>query len=139
MSQENVEIVRQGFDRWEAAWTSGTDDLGALLTIFDVDLVTRRLAPMPDPGEWHGLEGMLAVLTEWTDAFDEFTMRGEEYIDAGDQVIVRIAQKGRGDDSGVPVTGTFWFVLGVRNQKVVTLDMYATREEALEATGLKDR
>ena len=139
MSKENVEIVRQGFDVWEAAWNSGTDDLGALLTIFDPDLVTRRLAPMPDPGEWYGLEGMLAVLTEWTDTFGEFTMRGEEYIDAGDQVIVRIVQTGRGDDSGVPVTGTFWFVLGVRNQKVVTLDMYATREEALEATGLKDQ
>ena len=87
MSQENVEIVRQGFDAWEAAWNSGTDDLGALLMIFDPDLVTRRLAPMPDPGEWHGLEGMLTVLTEWTDTFDEFTMRGEEYTDAGDQVI----------------------------------------------------
>jgi hypothetical protein len=64
-------------------------------------------------------------------------MRGEEYIDAGDQVIVRIAQKGHGGDSGVPVSGTFWFVLAVRNRKVVTLDMYATREEALEAAGLE--
>jgi len=133
-----VEIVRQGFDVWEAAWGSGTDDLGALLAIFDDDMVTRRLAPMPDPGTWHGLEGMLAVLTEWTDTFDEFTMKGEEFIDAGDQVIVRVAQEGRGDDSGVPVTGTFWFVLGVGNRKVVSLDMYATRAEALEAAGLSE-
>jgi ketosteroid isomerase-like protein len=138
MSRENVEIVRQGFDIWEAAWNSGTDDLGALLSIFDADLVTRRLAPMPDPGTWHGLEGMLAVLTEWTDTFGEFTMRGEEFIDAGDQVIVRVEQEGRGDDSGVPVTGTFWFVLGVRDRKMATLDMYATREEALEAAGLTE-
>ena len=133
-----MEIVRQGFDVWEAAWGSGTDDLGALLAIFDDDMVTRRLAPMPDPGTWHGLEGMLAVLTEWTDTFDEFTMKGEEFIDAGDQVIVRVAQEGRGDDSGVPVTGTFWFVLGVGNRKVVSLDMYATRAEALEAAGLSE-
>ena len=133
-----MEIVRQGFDVWEAAWGSGTDDLGALLAIFDDDMVTRRLAPMPDPGTWHGLEGMLAVLTEWTDTFDEYTMKGEEFIDAGDQVIVRVAQEGRGDDSGVPVTGTFWFVLGVGNRKVVSLDMYATRAEALEAAGLSE-
>ena len=136
MSLENVEIVRQGFDVWEAAWDSGADDLGPLLAIFDDDLVTRRLAPMPDPGTWRGLEGLLAVLTEWIDTFDEFTMKGEEFIDAGDQVVVRVAQEGRGDDSGVPVTGTFWFVLGVGDGKVVTLDMYATREEAIEAVGL---
>jgi hypothetical protein len=51
---------------------------------------------------------------------------------------VRVAQEGRGQDSGVPVTGTFWFVLGVRNRKVVSLDMYATSEQALEAAGLKE-
>jgi ketosteroid isomerase-like protein len=138
MSQENVEIVRQGFDVWEAAWDSGADDLGPLLAIFDDDLVTRRLAPMPDPGTWHGLEGLLAVLTEWIDTFDEFTMKGEEFIDAGDQVVVRVAQEGRGDDSGVPVTGTFWFVLGVEDGKIVTLDMSATRDDALEAAGLSE-
>jgi ketosteroid isomerase-like protein len=138
MSQENVEIVRQGFDVWEAAWNSGADDLSPLLAIFDDDLVTRRLAPMPDPGTWHGLEGLLAVLTEWIDTFDEFTMKGEEFIDAGDQVVVRVAQEGRGDDSGVPVTGTFFFVLGVEDGKMVTLDMYATRDEALEAVGLRE-
>jgi ketosteroid isomerase-like protein len=138
MSQENVETVRRGFDVWEAAWDSGADDLGPLLAIFDDDLVTRRLAPMPDPGTWHGLEGLLVVLTEWIDTFDEFTMKGDEFIDAGDQVVVRVAQEGRGDDSGVPVTGTFWFVLGVGDGKVVTLDMYATRDEALEAVGLSE-
>ena len=94
---------------------------------------------MPDPGTWQGLEGMLAVLTEWTETFDEFTMKGEQFIDAGDQVIVRVAQEGRGDDSGVPVTGTFWFVLGVRDRKVVSLDMYAMREEAIEAAGLSEQ
>jgi ketosteroid isomerase-like protein len=139
MSQENVEVVRQGFDVWEAAWGSDADDLGPLLAIFDHDVVTRRLAPMPDPGTWYGLEGLLVVLTEWIDTFDEFTMGGEEFIDAGDQVVVRVAQEGRGEDSRVPVTGTFWFVLGVLNRKVVTLDMYSTREEALEAVGLSEQ
>jgi len=81
---------------------------------------------------------LLAVLTEWIDTFDEFAMKGQEFIDAGDQVVVRVAQEGRGDDSGVPVTGTFWFVLGVGDGKVVTLDMYATRDEALKAAGLSE-
>jgi len=106
------------------------------LALVDDALVTRRLEPMPDPGIWHGPEGMLDVAAEWIDTFDEFTMKGEEFIDAGDHVVVRVTQEGRGGGSGVPVTGTFWFVFGMRDRKVVTFDMYATREQALEAVGL---
>ncbi len=34
-----------------------------------------------------------------------------------------------------PVTGTGWFVYGVRGGKLVTIDMFATRDQALEAVG----
>jgi ketosteroid isomerase-like protein len=138
MSQENIEIVRAAFQNWEAAWVSGADDFGGLLSVFTEDLVTRRLAPLPDPGTWHGREGMLAVVGEWLETFVEFRMTGEEFIDAGDNVVVRVAQEGRGDESGAPVSATFWFVFGVRDQRVATFDMYAEREQALEAVRLKE-
>ena len=126
-------MVRRGFAAWEAG------DLGSLLALLDDDLVMRRLAPMADPGTWHGPEGLLENVAEWMDAFDEFKMTAEEFIDAGDHVVVRVAQEGRGRDSGVPVTATFWFVYGVRDgQTVTTLDMYATGDEALEAAGLRE-
>ena len=104
----------------------------------DDGLVTRRLAPMPDPGTWDGTEGLLDVAAEWVDTFDEFAMAADDFIDAGDHVVVRVQQQGRGTDSRVPVTATFWFVYGVRSGKVVTLDMYATRAQALEAVGLRE-
>ena len=133
MSQENVEVVQRGFEAWEAG------DLSSLLALLDDDLVMRRLAPMADPGTWHGPEGLLENVAEWVDAFDEFKMEAEEFIDAGDHVVVRVAQEGRGNESGAPVTATFWFVFGVRGGKTVTtLDMYATRAEALEAAGLSE-
>jgi uncharacterized protein len=132
MSQENVEIVRRGFEAWEAG------DLSGLLALLDDHLVTRRLAPMPDPGTWHGPEGALEVAAEWMDAFDEFKMKAEEFIDADDHVVVRVAQEGRGSGSGAPVTATFWFVYCVRDGKAVTWDMYATGQQALEAAGLSE-
>jgi ketosteroid isomerase-like protein len=104
----------------------------------DAGLVTRRLAPMPDPGTWHGPEGLLDVAAEWVDTFDEFAMTGEDFTDAGDHVVVRVEQEGRGSDSRVPVTATFWFVFGVRNGRVVTLDMYSARAEAVAAVGLRE-
>jgi ketosteroid isomerase-like protein len=138
MSEGNVETVRQAFEVWDAAWLSGADNFGALLAVFDDDLITRRLAPMPDPGTWYGRDGMLAVLAEWMDTFDDFTMRGEEFIDAGDHVVVRVAQEGRGHGSGTPVAAEYWFVIGVRGEKVATFDMYAMHKQALEAAGLSE-
>jgi hypothetical protein len=36
------------------------------------------------------------------------------------------------------VSGTFWYVYGVRGGKLTTIDMYAVREQALEAAGLPE-
>jgi ketosteroid isomerase-like protein len=82
--------------------------------------------------------GFLETSADAADIFDEFTMRGEEFTDAGDHVIVRVALEGRGSGSGAPVTGTGWFVYGVRGGKLITIDMYATRDQALKAVGPSD-
>ena len=58
MSHANVETVRQAFEAWNAAWVSGADNFGELVALVDDDLVTRRLAPMPDPGTWESRDGM---------------------------------------------------------------------------------
>jgi ketosteroid isomerase-like protein len=63
-------------------------------------------------------------------------LRAEEFIDAGDHVVVRVAVEGRGSGSGAPVTGTAWVVYSVRGGKIAAIDMYVTRDQALEAVGL---
>jgi ketosteroid isomerase-like protein len=133
VSQENVELVREAYEAWQAG------DLDGFVSLFDDDVVTRRLAPLPDPGIWHGSDAMLAVIADWVDTFDGFAITEAEFIDAGEQVVTRLAQEGRIKGSGgEPVPGTFWFVFGVRDGKLVTLDMYATRDEAIEAAGLSE-
>jgi ketosteroid isomerase-like protein len=132
-----VEIVRRAFEAWEPAWGTGTADLGRLMALMDDDLITRTYMPGPEPDIWHGHQGFLDMSAEAADIFDEFRLRGEEFIDAGDHVVVRVVLEGRGSGSGAPVTGTFWYVYGVRGEKLVTIDMYATRDQALEAAGLE--
>ena len=139
MSQENVEIVRKAFEAWEPAWDSGTNDLGELLALMDDALICRTHAPAPDPGTWHGHQGFLDLMAEWAETFDGFRLRAEEFIDAGDHVVVRAALDGRGSGSGASVTGTAWNVYKVRGGKLVTIDVYVTREQALEAAGLSEQ
>ena len=128
MSQENVEVMRQVFAAWKA------DDLEGFLAYTDEELVTRRHLPMPDPGTWYGRAGALDLVVEWLQSFDDFTISAEEYIDApGDHVVVRTLQGGRGTGGGVPVTGTVWFVCGLRSGRMVSWDIYGVRSQALEA------
>jgi ketosteroid isomerase-like protein len=62
----------------------------------------------------------------------------EEFIDAGDRVLVRVRQMARGEASGVPVEGEFWFVFEMSGMKVAKLSFYVRRGEAHEAAGLSE-
>ena len=120
-----------------AAW-DGTVDFETALSTFHEDVVIRRMPPLPDPRSAKGREGVLEVIADWIEDFDDFEMRGEEYVDAGDYVIVQVIQSARGGGSGVPVEGTFWFVYEVADDKVRRLEMYATRSQAHAAAGLSE-
>jgi uncharacterized protein len=128
MSQLNVEIVRAGFDAFQEG------DLSQMLDLMADDLITYRADP--DSATYHGKEGFLQATADWTEDFSEWSVIPEEFIDAGDRVLVRVRQMARGKASGIPVEGEFWFVFEVRGKKAAKLSFYIRREEALEAAGL---
>jgi ketosteroid isomerase-like protein len=131
MSQENVEIVRRGFE----AYARG--DLATLLAGIDPEMVTYR--EEPDGATFHGREGFLQAIAEWVEDFDEFAATAEELIDANDrQVVVRVHQTATGAQSGAPIEGDFWFVHTLSGSKVTRLDMLASKRRALAAVGLSD-
>ena len=132
MSQENVEVVR----RWWEAWNA--DDFGRGMALMDDGLVTRRLPPMPDPGIWHGPEGLLDVAAEWVETFDEFAMTGDDFVDAGERVVAVLRVYARGRQSGVEVERLDGAVYTMRDGKCVRLDYYGSKEQALEAVGLRE-
>ena len=101
------------------------------------DVVTYRAEP--DGGTYRGPEGILQVLTDWTEGFDDFSMSLGELIDANDsQVIARVHQRGVGTQSGVPIEADFWFVHTFRAQQIVRLEAYPRKAQALEAARLRD-
>src|SRR3954451_396612 len=128
MSQENVEIVQRSWQAWESG------DLTGSLELLSDDLVTRRLFGV-DFTTYHGKEGFLEGVVDWGEGFVEWSAVAEEFIDAGDQVVVRNHHSARGETSGVPIEMDFWFVTTVHQGKIVGVDMFVNEREALEAAG----
>jgi ketosteroid isomerase-like protein len=86
----------------------------------------------------YGPDAMRDDWERWASAFDELTVPFEEFIDAGDQVVVVAHHQGRGRKSGVAVDARYYEVYTVRGGKVSRVDEFAEREEALEAAGLSE-
>src|SRR3954447_9646708 len=133
MSQENVDIVAGTI----AAFNRGDLDAGSDYWSDDLDYRAAQGAP-DDPRPIHGKEAMRAYVEDWLDTFEDF--RGEviELIDAGDDVIVVMRIGGRAKLSGVETDLTFAAIYTIRDGKIARGREYWTREEALEAAGLRE-
>ena len=130
MSQENVEIVRVGYEHWMATGElRGHADL-----VWDVSNLG-----WPEQQIYPGVEGAKQFNVEWAAAWDDLEFEVEEYIDAGERVVVILSQRGRSKATGIPVDMRFAQVWTLRDGRAIRMQMYANPEEALEAVGLSEQ
>ena len=129
MSQENVEIIRRGYERFVA-----TGEIRA-----HPDLVWD-LSKLNWPGQqiYLGAEGANRFNAEWAAAWDDWEFVPEDYIDAGERVVVIVDQRGRSKATGIPVDMRFAQVWSFRDGQAIRMQMYANVDEALEAAGLSE-
>jgi ketosteroid isomerase-like protein len=134
VSEENVEIVREAFE----AFLEGD---------------AERTAQLVDPElEFHGTvgglqEGQVAhgqseidqtFEAEDLEAWEERRLEPEEFIDAGDDVVVLLHEYRRGRGSGVELETKTALVVAVRGGRVVRIQGYMDRDAALAAAGLSE-
>jgi ketosteroid isomerase-like protein len=128
MSEENVEIARKGVE----AYARG--DLDTALTYADPDIIWNPV----EEAATQGHDAIRANLERWETDFEDFEATPEEYIDAGDQVLVPIHWSGRGRGSGVQVDIRTYNVYTLRDGKVIRMDEFTERSKALKAAGLSE-
>jgi ketosteroid isomerase-like protein len=128
MSGEDLELVRSAYEAFARA---DTDALRNRFLAPDVEWHTPPEIPFEGPHR--GVDDVCGLIEEWIAPFDRFTTVLEEVIDAGNRVIVRHRMCGKGRESGVDVDMTVSQVVTVRDGKVIRMDDFWTREEALEA------
>ena len=120
MSQENVEIVRRGYE----VFASGR----FALEFLDPEIEWRGPRQFPD----------LAAPRYGHDGVKEYI--AEEFIDLGDdRVLVFAREGGRGKGSGLEVqTNPTAHLYTLRGGKAIRMQSYWERAEALEAVGLEE-
>jgi ketosteroid isomerase-like protein len=128
MSQENVKLVREVF----AAYERG--DLSKAMSYYQPDVVFN---PAEEPPV-HGRDAVIEYVKRWEEPWDDYKAEGEEFIDAGDCVVVTFHAKGRGRASGIEVDARSYQVYKLHNGKLARMDEYTDRREALEAAGLSE-
>jgi ketosteroid isomerase-like protein len=100
--------------------------------------VHASLQVLLDAGEYRGHAGLGRWLEDWGAAWAEYSFELQEFIDAGDSVVVVILVKARGLSSGVEIERQDGLVYGFRDGKIVRLDYYNSRQQALETVGLAE-
>jgi hypothetical protein len=93
--------------------------------------------------EFPGLEGVSRDpevrsqrLRDWLSPWDDWRCEAEEFIPSGDFVVVMTRYKGRGKGSKVAVDTRGAHVWQLRDGKVIHLEIFSSRERALQAAGL---
>jgi ketosteroid isomerase-like protein len=119
MSQENVEIVR----RFLSA------EVDEAMPYADADIVWNPIEELPAQGH----DAVRASLAHWKAEWEDYELIPEEFVDMGDRVVVTVCLRGRGRASGVEIDARFYDVYTLREGKIVRMDQFTERSEALEA------
>jgi ketosteroid isomerase-like protein len=133
MSQENVEIVRRMFEAYL------TGDAEAALAAIDPEIEWDLSAyPLPDwPETGRGREGYMLNLTGYLQGWRDYQTELRELIDAGDDVVVALHETVALRDSGAILDRDIYQVWTVHNAAIARFRVFKTREQALEAAGLR--
>src|SRR3954464_6875864 len=131
MSQENVEIIRATYD----AYNRG--DLDAALkdaaAEFELDW-TRAVGPQRGV---YRLDQIREFLIDFLEAFESTRVEPDEFIEAGDQVVVPQTGYIRGRD-GIEVVARVALVWTIRDGAIVQICLYQEKRDALKAAGLSE-
>jgi ketosteroid isomerase-like protein len=116
-------------------------DVEGILRYQADDVEWRGPLPFPDlSGAHRGHDGVRTYAKRIHDAWEEFSVIPERFVDLGDRVLVLTRERGRGRLSGIEVhsqpTAHIWTL---RDGVVISFEVFWDREEGLQAAGVRLR
>ena len=129
---ENLDLVRSIYAAWERGdWNSAE---------WAHPEIEMAFVDGPNPGSWKGLAGMAHGTRELLNAWDDYSVRAEEYREIdGERILVLMRASGRGKTSSLElgqIAPKAAALLHVRDRKVTKLVAYFDGDRALADLGL---
>ena len=132
MSQENVQVVRDGYDSFNRG------DIEEIVATLDPDIEWWPATDEPITQPYRGHDGYRTLVAEIREYVPDLQAEIEEIFAVADRVVTCLRFWGRGRDSGVPVEIRETNVARFRDGKIVEVREYRDKAEALEAVGLSE-
>jgi ketosteroid isomerase-like protein len=120
MLQENVEIVRRFLV---------IEDLDEALTYADPSIVWNPV----EESSAKGHDAVRASTSRWKSEWNDYELIPEEFAAMGDRVVVTVRFRARGRGSGIQVDARLYDVFTLRDGKIVRMDQFTERSEAVQA------
>ena len=129
MSQENVQALKEGYEAFQRG------DMDAAFRTFADDITVRGGSDLiPAGGTYHGIEEVRGRwLQEFGATFADFRMATEEFIDAGDTLVVLGTARARLQGSDEEIKNPFCHVWRYSGDKVTEARFYGDSARTLEA------
>ena len=133
MSRENVEIVRRA---WQAYVSGGVE---ATFDFWTEDCVFEEFPEMPESAVYVGRDRLSEAAEHFTEMWSDLEFEPVEFIDAGENLVIAVvAYRGRGVASGAPLDALASWLYEMRDGRVSRARSFTTKQQALEAAGLRE-
>jgi ketosteroid isomerase-like protein len=130
LAQENVAIVEVIYEGYSKG------DFGAPVQFFDPQVVFVLSPEFPDAGTYLGTEEIAKYTRGFLEPWEHVTIEAEDLTAAGDSVLAAVRQRGTGNTSGAATEMRYFMIWSFRGNKVIRVENFRDRTEALKAVGL---
>ena len=130
VSQENIDFVRSGYDRFNAGERVPED------WFWHADAEYHASSEDPDADVHRGIEAIRSQFATWVEAYPDLKVEILEADSSGDQVYLWVRFRGHGAASGIPLEMELAHVYTIRDGKAARVVEYTDRRQAREAAGL---
>lgn len=128
MVSRNVDLIRPIYEEWgRGNWRSNFD-------VYDPEMEWGWSSEFLDlGGVFKDHRDPNPRLRTWLTGWDFWRAEADEFLEIGDHVVVLASYHGRGKESGVEIEQQGAHVFKLRDGKVVRLEIFASRERAIES------
>ena len=125
----NVALVRRSYDAF------ARDDMDGVMGDMHLEIVWHQAQGLPHGGVYHGLDEVRRNIFDPLDRdwWSEFTAEPDDFLDAGDEIVVLGRYRGVAKGTGKRLDVPFVHIWSVRDGKAVTFRQFLDTAGWVEA------